>query len=222
MFSPEHRRELIDSINSKTSRPDVGCLDNSDVQRDTVGAEVVPRSKQSMYHIENYMTPEIWSLLRAPHVNREVAYLEISKLLVLLGLIRPKEPLWGHLLAFVQWATVTPLDNPYKERDTLKALWAEAKLNMASHYDVPTDYPLEPTRLMETHPHIYLRAYSGNEQPTRPPSRMDMHSLRVMKDTTGCRSTKTSVYQDPCLQRHHLALETMLVLGKPVSATPPR
>ena len=95
LFSPEHRRELIDSINSKTSRPDMGCLDNSDVQRATVGAEVVPRSKQSMYHIENYMTPEIWSLLRAPHVNREVAYLEISKLLVLLGLIRPKEPFWA-------------------------------------------------------------------------------------------------------------------------------
>ena len=223
MFSPEHRRELIDSINSKTSRPDVGCLDNSDVQRDTVAAEVVPRSKQSMYHIENYMTPEIWSLLRAPHVNREVAYLEISKLLVLLGLSRPKEPFWGHLLAFVQWATVTPLENPYKERDRLKAIWAEAKLNMNSAgHDVPTEYPEQPTKLMDTHPHIYLRAYSGSRQPQRPPPRMDIHSLRLMKDNTGCRNTKTSMYQDPCLQRHHLALETMLVLGKHVSATPPR
>ena len=73
-----------------------------------------------------------------------------------------------------------------------------------------------PTTLMETHPHIYLRAYVGNEQPIRPPSRKDIHSLDVLKQTSGCRSTKALLYKDPSvrMERHRLALETMLVLGK--------
>ena len=70
--------------------------------------------------------------------------------------------------------------------------------------------------LMDTHPGIYRQAYGGNEHPAPPPSKKDMRSLSVLKATTGCRNTKATVYQDPCnmmLQRHHLALETMLVLG---------
>ena len=103
------------------------------------------------------------------------------------------------------------------DRDMLKTLWNEANINMVLHCDGPTEYPVMPTMLMDTHPGIYLQAYGGNEQPAPPPSTKDMHSLSVLKATTGCRNTKATVYQDPCnmmLQRHHLALETMLVLGK--------
>ena len=125
------------------------------------------------------------------------------------------ETFWIHLLNFIQWATDAPMDNPYSARDTLKALWAEAKSksNMA---DGPTEYPVDPITLMETHPHIYLRAYVGNEQPIRPPPGKDILSLNVLKQATGCRSTKTSGSHDRSMivQRHHLALETMLVLGK--------
>ena len=94
-------------------------------------------------------------------------------------------------------------------------MWSEAKFNMAPMCDGPVEYPAMPSTLMETHPTIYFRAYVGNEQPIRPPSRKDIHSLDVLK-ATGCRTTKATVYQDPSviLQRHHLALEPMLVLGK--------
>ena len=81
MFSPESRQLLIDSINSKTSRGDIAPFDNSDVQTATVATAAVLREKQSMYHIENYLTQAMWKRLCAVHVNREVVYLEIVKLL---------------------------------------------------------------------------------------------------------------------------------------------
>ena len=99
MFSPECRQTLIDSINSKTSRSDMGCSDNSDEQPAAASTVLAGRRKQSLYHIENYLTHAIWKRLRAVPVNREVVYLEIAKLLVQLGLHRLKEKFWGHLFA---------------------------------------------------------------------------------------------------------------------------
>ena len=88
---------------------------------------------------------------------------------------------------------------------------------MGLHCDAPTDYPKKPSMLMDTHPGIYLRTYGGDEQPILPPATKNIHSLNILKTTTGCRNTKTNGFPDPCnmmLQRHHLAFETMLVLGK--------
>ena len=156
------------------------------------------------------------------HVNREAVHLEIAKLLVQLGLHRPKETFWGHLLGFIQWATEAPIDNPHCDRDMLKAMWNEAKTNVALHCDAPTDYPVMPAMLMETHAHIYLRAYVGNEQPTLPPSTKDMHSLDVLK-AIGCRTTTATVYQDAyvVLQRHHYSSRNDVGARKAVPATPP-
>ena len=144
--------------------------------------------------------------IRAVHVNREAVPLEIAKILVQLGLHRPKEKFWGHLLGFIQWATEAPSDNPHCDRDMLKAMWNEAKTAM----------------LMETHAQIYLRAYLGNEQPTLPPSTKDMHSLDVLKPI-GCRTTTATVYQDAyvVLQRHHYSSRNDVGARKAVSATPP-
>ena len=98
----------------------------------------------------------------------------------------------------------------------LKAKWSEARLTMDLDCDAPADYPRTPDIFMHTHPAIFRRAYVGNEQPLLPPSTMDADSLEILKNTTGCRSTKTSGFHDRSMivQRHHLALETMLVLGK--------
>ena len=75
--------------------------------------------------------------------------------------------------------------------------------------------------LMDTHPRIYGRAYPDHVQPILAPATKDIHSLNVLKASTGCRtskapSTSTShrVEIRRALQRHHLALEAMLVLGK--------
>ena len=109
------------------------------------------------------------------------------------------------------------MDNPYNDRDILKALWNEAKLNVVLHCDAPTDYPKMPSMLMDTHPDIFLRTYVGDEQPILPPAAKNIHSLNILKSTTGCRNSKGNGFTDPCnmiLPRYHLALETMLVFGK--------
>ena len=108
MFSPEGRQALIDSIHSKTRRSDMCCPDNIDEQQATVAPAFVQRSKQSLYHIENYFTSGMWKLLRADPVNREAVYREIAKLLVQLGLSRPEEKFWGHLVGFIQWLMNLP------------------------------------------------------------------------------------------------------------------
>ena len=90
-------------------------------------------------------------------------------------------------------------------------------LTVPLHCDAPTDYPKNPSMLMDTHPGIYLRTYAGDDQPIQPPASKNIHSLNILKTTTGCRNTKTNGFTDPCnmmLQRYHLALETMLVFGK--------
>ena len=101
--------------------------------------------------------------------------------------------------------------------DMLKALW-----NMVLHSDAPAEYPVMPTMLIDTHPGVYIRTHARDAQPIRPPVPKSIHSLNILKTTTGCRNTKTNWFPDPCnmmLQRHHLALEAMLVLGK---LCPPR
>ena len=217
LFSPEGRQALIDSIHSKTRRSDMGCPDNIDEQQATDATACVHCNKQSLCHIENYFTPRLWELLRAHQLKREVLYVAIAKFLVQLGLTRPEEKFWGQLVGFIQWANEVPMDNPSDDIDLLKAMWNEAKFSVPLHCEPPIAYPRYPSMLMDTHPGIYLQAYGGNEHPAPPPSKKAKHSISVLKATPGCRNTKVTVYQDPCnmmLQRHHLSLETMLVLGK--------
>ena len=195
----------------------MGCPDNIDEQQATDATACVHCNKQSLYHIENYFTPGMWKLLRADQLNREVLYVEIAKFLVQLGLSRPEEKFWGHLVGFIQWANEVPMDNPYNDIDLLKAVWNEAKFTAPLHCEAPIVYPRYPSMLMDRYPGIYMRTYVGADQPIQPPATMNIHSLNILKTTTGCRNTKTNGFPDPCnmmLQRHHLALETMLVLGK--------
>ena len=106
--------------------------------------------------------------------------------------------------------------NVSSDREILKAKWNEARLTMDLDCEAPDTYPRTPDMLLLTHPAIYHRAYVGNEQPILPPSTMDADSLEILKNTTGCRSTKGCQYNDHTvrLTRHRSTLETMLVLGK--------
>ena len=115
LFNPEGRQALIDSIHSKTRRSDMGCPDNIDEQQATDATACVHCNKQSLYHIENYLTHAIWKRLRADQVNRKVVYLEIAKLLAQLGLSRPQEKFWGHLVGTLQWAMEGRLNHPLRD-----------------------------------------------------------------------------------------------------------
>ena len=46
------------------------------------------------------------------------------------------------------------------DRDLLKTLWNEAKITMVLHCDGPTEYPVMPTMLIDTHPGVYIRTCS--------------------------------------------------------------
>ena len=60
MFSPECRQELIDCINSKTSRNDMQPSDNIDEQQAAAVRAHTRQAKQQLYYIENYLTNSIW------------------------------------------------------------------------------------------------------------------------------------------------------------------
>ena len=60
LFSSECRQELIDCINSKTSRNDMQPSDNIDEQQAAAVHTFAKPAKQSLYHIENYLTNAIW------------------------------------------------------------------------------------------------------------------------------------------------------------------
>ena len=60
MFSPEGRLELIDCINSKTSRNDMQPSDNIDEQQAAAVPTLARPAKQQLFYIENYLTNAIW------------------------------------------------------------------------------------------------------------------------------------------------------------------
>ena len=220
LFSSECRQELIDCINSKTSRNDIQPSDNIVGQQAVADRAHTRHPKQQLYYIENYFPNCIWRRLISVHVNRELVYLDIAKLLIKLGLTRPEEKCWAHLVGFIQWATEVPMENPYNDRDLLKQAWNEAKCAAPWPCAAPIVYPRYPSDLVDTYPGIYTRAYYGADVPVRPPLSKTgkEHSLTILKSTTPCRNTKGNSFADlhpeMMLQRYHLVLETMLVFGK--------
>ena len=119
LFSLADRQAIVESINAKTCQNDhVPTIADQRGNDRFTNEKLLPR--QSMYHVENYFTQKIWSKLGEHNVNRTMVYLEISKLLVQLGLQRPQEKFWGHLVGTLQWALEGRLDNPLRERDALK------------------------------------------------------------------------------------------------------
>ena len=116
LFDLQDRCAIVESVNAKTCQNDhVPTVADQRGNDRFTNEKLLPR--QSMYHVENYFTQKIWSKLREHNVNRSMVYLEISKLLVQLGLQRPQEKFWGHLVGTLQWAMEGRLDNPLRERD---------------------------------------------------------------------------------------------------------
>ena len=95
----------------------------------------------------------------------------------------------------------------------MKRIWKSLKFIIPTAAEAPTDYPKLPGTLMGSHPELSHRAYVGLDQPAMPPKTLDILSLGVLKTTTGSRCTKRNVF-GVAQQRHLIALETMLVLGK--------
>ena len=90
LFGLQDRCAIVDSVNSKTCQNDyIGHIADPKLTDKFTQDKVLPR--QSMYYVENYFTQRIWQKLREPNLNRQMVHLEITKLLVQLGLHRPQE-----------------------------------------------------------------------------------------------------------------------------------
>ena len=93
LFGIQDRCAIVDSVNSKTCQHDV-ISDIPGARNDRVAADRTAPG-QSMYNVENYFTQKIWHRLREPTMNKHMVYLEITKLLVQLGLHRPIRKVLG-------------------------------------------------------------------------------------------------------------------------------
>ena len=192
LFVQADRCAILDAVNSKTCQQDTITEIHGATYNDrAVSQRGLPR--QSMYNVENYLTQKIWHRLREPNVNRSMVYLEITRLLVQLGLHRPQEKFWGHLVGTLQWAMDGRLTNPLSDRDQLKKFFVQCRAHMNAKVDAPTEYPVLPSTLLEEYPALYHRTYVSDDQPILPPASMDVHTLNVLKSTTGCRSTRRSI-----------------------------
>ena len=188
LFDLQDRCAIVESVNSKTCQNDhIGQIADPRGNDRFANEKLLPI--QSMYNVENYLTQKIWSRLREHNVNRSMVYLEITKLLVQLGLQRPREQIWGHLVGTLQWAMEGRLDNPLKERDSLKRYFVQCRTVMNCKIDAPIEYPKEPFQLLDHYPGLYHRTYT-NDLPIQPPVSLDTHTLNVLKTTIGCRSTR--------------------------------
>ena len=129
LFDLQARCAIVGSVNAKTCQNDYVPTVADQRGNDRVTNEkLLPR--QSMYHVENYFTQKVWSKLREHnHGNRTMVYLEIGRLLVALGMQRPQEKFWGHLVGTLQWAMEGRLHNPLHERGALKKCPSNAGLS---------------------------------------------------------------------------------------------
>ena len=189
LFSLADRQAIVESINEKTSQNDHVPAVADQRGNDRFGTEkLMPR--QSMYHVENYFTQKIWTMLRESNSgNRTMVYLEIGRLLASVGMQRPQEKFWGHLVGTLQWALEGRLDNPLRERDALKRMFVQCRAVMNYKPDAPIEYPKDPNTLLEEYPGVYHHAYK-NQPPMPPPYSLDTHTLNVLKASIGCRSTR--------------------------------
>lgn len=189
LFDLQDRCAIVESVNSKTCQNDhIGHIADSRLNNGCATERLLQR--QSMYNVENYFTQRIWQKLREHNLNRHMVYLEMSKLLAQLGLQRPQEKFWGHVVGALQWAMEGRLSHPMHGRDTLKKLFSQCRNLMNAKTDAPIEYPVLPNILLEQYPGLYHRSYVGGDQPILPPASMDVHTLKVLKSTIGCRSTR--------------------------------
>ena len=183
VFSLQDRAAIIDRVNGKACsddpEPDDKLVDDPELGDTIDYHELSPR--QSMFHVENYFPQSIWQKLRDPNLNREVPYLEIAKLLVQLGMHRPREDFWDLLVCALQWATEGKLTQLTCHRETLKAVFTQCMSHMNVQIEAPTEYPMLPNTLAETHPALYHRSYESSDPPILPPSTLDTHTLNAVK-----------------------------------------
>ena len=208
LFPEASRRLMVEKVNSK-----IGWVAEG-TNLDTLLPAVSTSAKQTMLHPENYFTEAIWRGLLDDETPQTDVYMQICAVLVRLGLSRPQETFWGVLVATLQWGSNNPDFDQGQVREIMKRIWRNVKFIIPTAPDAPVEYPKLPSKLLETHPELYHRAYKVQDFPVEPPKHLDFMRLSVLRSLTGSRITKKPLLGAAPLQWHLMALETMSVLGK--------
>ena len=208
LFPDASRQHMVDKINSKIGWAVEGT------NLDPLVPVVSTSTKQTMLYPENYFTEAIWRGLLDDETPQTDVYMQICAVFVRLGLSRPQETFWGVLVATLQWGSNNPEFDQGQVRDIMKRIWRNVKFIIPTAPDAPVEYPKLPSKLLETHPELYHRAYKVHDFPVEPPKHLDFMRLSVLRSLTGSRITKKPLLGAAPLQWHLMALETMSVLGK--------
>ena len=207
LFSEGFRRLIIEKVNARLG-----------TEPDTANMTLMPAApingKQTMMYPENYFTECIWRGIVDAESSQHDIYMHIVAILVRLGLSRPQETFWGVLVATLQWGSNNPDFDQGQVREIMKRIWRNVKFIIPTAPDAPVEYPKLPSKLLETHPELYHRAYKVQDFPVEPPKHLDFMRLSVLRSLTGSRITKKPILGAVPLQWHLMALETMSVLGK--------
>ena len=206
LFSESSRQQMIDKVNAKLAME----VDHYD---DTLLPVAPTVGKQTMLQPENYFTDAIWRGLLDDEASQAEVYMQICAVLVRCGFSRPQETFWGILVATLQWGSNNPNFDAGQVRDSMKRMWKNFRFIIPTIPDAPTEYPTMPSKLLDTHPELYHRAYPVHP-PVPPPSHLEPLKLSWLRSTTGSRCTKRPLIGAVAKQWHVMALETMLVFGK--------
>ena len=130
------------------------------------------RRKQTIEHIENYITPALWHDMRRGDDHRHVL-VDVAKLIVALGIMFPSEKLLGQIVALIGFCHCGPLPPTMQLLNEVKETYRACREDHCRAYrgeyrsyrgyrrqDIgPPVYPQFPSELLTSHPHLLPRAY---------------------------------------------------------------
>ena len=210
VFSDQDRERIIDCVGEtldwevEETKPTPPCT--------AIMGRAQPK-KQTMDHIENYITAKLWDGMAGGAGHHDLLP-SLGKLLVDLGIMFPKEKLFGHIVAILESCHRGPLPPTMQLLGFVKSAYREYRGDNRGHrktdgyvrvavrgIDVgPAVYPQYPSELLTSHPRLHHRAYGGETLPDHGqiPAWVDQDKLKhCMSFRLVCRKTKNS-HSSPC------------------------
>jgi len=147
--------------------------------------------KQEMGFIQNYLSAQIWEIL-AKGSDRSVLLARLSMLLISLGVMHPKEKLFGNITALIEHRYRGVLPPTMQLLALVKAEYRVQRSRRLDQAVGPKVYPDHPAELLTTHAHLHNMAYK-NTEPSPVPTWVDLDMLKCGITNSVCRKTNLRV-----------------------------
>ena len=145
--------------------------------------------KQSIENIDNYIPATIWDLLDRG-ADQQIVYAKVSKLLIDLGIIHPKEILFAHISVILGQCYRGTMPPQMTLIQLVKAEYKAQRSYRPSQVVGPQVYPSQPYTLLTTHADLYNLAYNDSE-PCPIPDWVDLEVLKQSLSQAVCRITNS-------------------------------